>query len=578
MKDLKRRPLSAALALILFVPAASCTRGTPAPDDRARSVVPFRGGALTAAIRDDPATFNPYVGRSTDAVEVLTRLLHASLVRIDRRTGEVTPWLADHWTASDDRVTWTIALRKDVCFSDGTPFKADDVVFAFAAVNDPAAASAIGDSLLIDGRPITAVAVDDATVMLRFPAPPGAGLQILDNLPILPRHKLESALRHGHLKDQWTIATAPSDVVGLGPFRLAEYRPGEEVVVERNPFYWRADKRGVALPYLDRLTLTIVRDLNTELLRIRNGQIDIGAREIRPEDYAALRRDEDAGRVRLADAGVSLDPNMLWFNLSAGAYANDSRKPWLQSGAFRKAISYAVNRQGIVDQVFLGAAVPVFGPVTPGNQEWYAAGGPLYEYDPPGAATLLQGLGLEDRNGDGIREDSTGRPVRFSVLTQQQDTIRMRTLAVVQEQLRRVGITIDIVGVDRGMIIRRWSAGDYDAIYFGVEATSYDPADNLDFWLSSGSFHLWNAGQRRPATDWERRIDDLMRQQAQTADRLDRQRLFGDAQRILADQQPVICFAAPRLVSVLSMRVANATPAPLRPIVLWNAESLAIHR
>jgi peptide/nickel transport system substrate-binding protein len=578
MKDLKRRPLSAALALMLFVPAASCTRGTAAPDDRARPVVPFRDGALTAAIRDDPATFNPYVGRSTDAVEVLTRLLHASLVRLNRRTGEVTPWLADHWTASDDRLTWTIALRKDVCFSDGTPFKADDVVFAFAAVNDPAAASAIGDSLLINGRPITAVAVDDATVMLRFPAPPGAGLQILDNLPILPRHKLESALRGGHLKDQWTIATAPSDVVGLGPFRLAEYRPGEEVVVERNPFYWRADERGVALPYLDRLTLTIVRDLNTELLRIRNGQIDIGAREIRPEDYAALRRDEDAGRVRLADAGVSLDPNMLWFNLSATAYANDSRKPWLQSGAFRKAISYGVNRQAIVDQVFLGAAVPVFGPVTPGNQGWYAAGGPQYEYDPPRAATLLQGLGLEDRNGDGIREDSTGRPVRFSVLTQQQDTIRMRTLAVVQEQLRRVGITIDIVGVDRGMIIRRWSAGDYDAIYFGVEATSYDPADNLDFWLSSGSFHLWNAGQRRPATDWERRIDDLMRQQAQAADRPDRQRLFGEAQRILADEQPVICFAAPRLVSVLSMRVANATPAPLRPIVLWNAESLATHR
>jgi peptide/nickel transport system substrate-binding protein len=578
MKDWKHRSLSAALAVMLLVATASCRHGADRPEEHARPTVPSLGGALTAAIRDDPATFNPYVGRSTDVVEVLTRLLHASLVRIDRRTGDVTPWLADHWTASEDRLTWTIALRKDVCFSDGTPFTSADVVFAIAAVNDPAVASAIGDSLLVNGRPITAVAADDATVILRFAAPPGAGLQILDNLPILPRHKLEAALRGGRLKEQWTIAAAPSDVVGLGPFRLSEYRPGEAVVVERNPFYWRVDERGVALPYLDRLTLTIVRDLNTELLRIRNGQIDIGAREIRPEDYAALRRDEDAGRVRLADAGVSLDPNMLWFNLSPAAYANDGRKPWLQSGAFRKAISYAVNRQAIVDQVFLGAAVPVFGPVTPGNQGWYAAGGPRYDYDPARAATLLQGLGLEDRNGDAIREDSTGRPVRFSVLTQQQDTIRMRTLAVVQEQLRGVGITMDIVGVDRGMIIRRWSAGDYDAIYFGVEATSHDPADNLDFWLSSGSFHLWNAGQRRPATDWERHIDELMRQQARTADRVERRRLFGEAQRILADQQPVICFAAPRLVSVLSTRVANATPAPLRPIVLWNAESLATDR
>ena len=122
---------------------------------------------------------------------------------------------------------------------------------------------------------------------------------------------------------------------------------------------------GHALPYLDHMKLAIVRDANTELLRIQNGQVDIGAREIRAEDYAALRRDELQGRVQLADAGVAADTNMLWFNLSSRAYANDSRKVWLQSLELRKAISHAVDRQAIVDQVFLGAAVPVFGPVTP---------------------------------------------------------------------------------------------------------------------------------------------------------------------------------------------------------------------
>jgi peptide/nickel transport system substrate-binding protein len=126
------------------------------------------------------------------------------------------------------------------------------------------------------------------------------------------------------------------------------------------------------------------------------------------------------------------------------------------------------------------------------------------------------------------------------------------------------------------LIVQRWGAGKYDAIYFGVESSSYDPANNLDFWLSSGSFHLWHAEQRTPATDWERRIDVLMRQQAVARDQPERQRLFADAQRVLAEQQPVICFAAPRVIVALSSRVTNAMPAPLKPLVLWNAETLAV--
>lgn len=574
------RAAAAVLAIMLLAAASACggdRAGAAAGVEHVPEGVP-RGGELTAAIRDDPPTFNPYVGRNTNVLEVITRLLHAPLVRIDRITGEVEPWLAERWAQSDDGLTWTLMLRKGVCFSDGSPFTSADVIFALSAVYDARSVSAIGDSLLVNGQPITAEAPDGSTVILRFPTRPGAGLQILDNLPILPRHKLEAAQRDGRLKEQWTLATAPSEVVGLGPFRLAAYQSSERIVLERNPFYWRRDARGATLPHLDRVTLAVVRDQNTEVLRMQNGQIDISAREIRPEDYVALRRDEARGRVQLADAGVGLDPNMLWFNLSPAAYAGDSRKPWLQSEDFRKAISHAVDRKTLVDQVFLGAAVPVFGPVTPGNRSWYAAGAPEYPYDPARASALLAGLGLTDRNGDRMLEDRGGRPVRFSILSQQQDTIRMRTLSVVQEQLRRIGVVVDIAGVDGGTIVQRWARGQYDAIYFGVEATSYDPANNLDFWLSSGSFHLWNAEQKTPATEWERRIDALMQRQVLAADQAERRRLFEEAQRILGEHLPVICFAAPRVIMAMTPRVVNATPVPLKPPVLWNADTLAVSR
>ena len=153
------------------------------------------------------------------------------------------------------------------------------------------------------------------------------------------------------LKQEWTVA-ATRPRWSARPISAGAYHSSRRIELERNPFYWGRDERGGALPYLDRLTLAIVRDQNTERLRLENGQIDIGAREIRADDYATLRRDEARGRLRLVDAGIGLDPNMLWFNLSPEAYPGDPRKQWLQSADLRRAISLAVDRRAVVDQVY----------------------------------------------------------------------------------------------------------------------------------------------------------------------------------------------------------------------------------
>ncbi|MGE5814597.1 MAG: ABC transporter substrate-binding protein, partial [Acidobacteriota bacterium] len=267
---------------------------------------------------------------------------------------------------------------------------------------------------------------------------------------------------------------------------------------------------------------------------------------------------------------------MLWFNLAPQAFRGDPRKPWLQSEDFRKAISHATDRQAVVDQVYSGLAVPIYGPVTPGNKEWYVEDTTRYEYDPARARTLLvEGLGFVDNDKDGMLEDRAGRDVRVSILTQQQDTIRVRTASVIQAQLKRAGIAVDIVSLDPGSLVQRFVAGNYDAIYFGVEASSTDPANNLDFWLSSGSFHVWNPGQKTPATDWEGRIDQLMQRQIATADQDERKRLFGEVQQIFAEHIPILYFAAPRLLVAMSPRVVNEHPAPLKPLVLWSADTLA---
>jgi peptide/nickel transport system substrate-binding protein len=535
-----------------------------------------RGGTLRAILRDEPTGFNRYFGQPDNTRELLAQLLSDRLVRVNRVTDSLEPRLAERWVAEPDGVTYTLTLRPGVTYSDGTPFTSGDVLFAFEAVYRKEVRSAIGTALTIAGQQLEVTAPDLATVRIRFPSAFGPGLRVLDNLPILARHKLEPALRNGTFDKAWGLTTPPSDMPGLGPFVVESYVPGRTLTLARNPRFWRADDRGRPLPYLDRIEFHIVADMNTEILQLESGAVDLMFGDVRPEDYASLRQLQDRGRARLVDAGVSLDPPMFWFNLDPAAKASDPRRAWLQATDFRRGLSHAIDRDAIVRTVYLGAAVPAFGPVTPGNKTWHLADLPRYAYDPTAARARFAAAGLSDANGDGLLEDKAGHAARFSVITNRGNTIRERTVSVLQEQFRKVGVTLDVVALERRAVIQRILGKDYDAVYFGAEATSTDPSSNLDFWTSSGGFHVWNMGQSKPATDWERRIDDLMNQQVAASDLAERQRIFGEVQRIFAENIPVIYIAAPRLTVALGPRVLNATPVPLRPTVLWNAEVLAV--
>jgi peptide/nickel transport system substrate-binding protein len=113
-------------------------------------------------------------------------------------------------------------------------------------------------------------------------------------------------------------------------------------------------------------------------------------------------------------------------------------------------------------------------------------------------------------------------------------------------------------------------------MYFVAPSDSTDPARNLDFWMSSGSFHYWNPEQKAPATTWEKNVDDLMRRQSTTLDAGERRRLFADAQRAMAAETPIICVAAPKVMVAMSARLHGATPSVLQPLVLWNADVLSV--
>jgi ABC-type transport system substrate-binding protein len=152
-----------------------------------------------------------------------------------------------------------------------------------------------------------------------------------------------------------------------------------------------------------------------------------------------------------------------------------------------------------------------------------------------------------------------------------------RGAKVISDELKKIGFTVDVVSLEGNALVERFITGkNYDAIYFNLFGTDTDPAMNLDLWLSSGNARVWNFGQKTPANDWERRIDELMAENVATGDLNARKRAFAEVQKVFAEHLPLIHFAAPRIFIAASPRVINMTPSVARPQVLWAADTVAV--
>jgi len=552
---------------------------TPERDDSAGEIVisevASRGGRLTASLRSEPRTFNRLIDQNFP-VDLYAILTSSKLIRVNRATRALEPGLVEKWSTSPDTLTHTLTLRDGVTWSDGTPFTSADVLFTFQAIYDPKVASVLASGLSVNGQPFKVTAPDARTVIVTLPAPFGPGIAILDNVHVQPKHKLQAALAAGTFRDALGVATPPADLAIIGPFMLRSYEPGQRMVFDRNPRYWKKDAAGIQLPYAEQVVLEVVPDQNAELVRLQGGQIDMLQQPIRPEDVATLRPLIDQGRVRVIELGVGTDPDLLFFNLRSPYWAKDPRREWITRKEFRKALSHAVDREAYANTVFLGAGVPIWGPITPGNKEWFSPNVFRYGYSVERAREILAELGLVNRDADEWLEDASNTEARFTLLTFRGNSSLERGTAFLRDALRPIGVAVDVVTLEQGTVVQRMLKSDFDAIMLFFSTTNLDPAMNPDFWLSSGPAHVWNVAQATPATDWEKEIDDLMREMTAQVDPAERKRLFDQVQRVFAENLPTLSFVAPRLHMGVSGRVGGLEPSILRPQLLWNVDRITV--
>ena len=580
MNRQSRALLSVLLMGVIGLTAWRSCKSTPTPEpDSSTAIVisdtPTRGGQLLSSLRSEPRSFNRFVARDVPT-ELYSILTASRLIRVNRATMEVEPALAEKWTVSPDNLVYTLTLRDGVTWSDGQPFTSADVLFSFQAVYDDKVNSVLASSLKIDGKPLRVSAPDPRTVVVTFPHTFGPGIEMLDNLQLAPRHKYEAALKAGTFAQQMGVSTAPADLVVIGPYMLSSYVAGQRLVFDRNPHYWKKDAAGTQLPYIDQVALEIVPDQNAELVRLQAGQIDTLQQQIRPEDIATLKPLERQGKVRVIELGVGTDPDMFFFNLRDAYWQKDPRRDWITRKEFRQAISHAIDREAWANSVFLGAGVPVWGPITSGNQKWFSPNVPRYGYSLDRAKELLASIGLKNRDDDEWLEDEKGNEARFTVLVYRGNTSLERGSAILRDELKKVGIAVDVVLLEQGALVERMLQGQFESIFFVVTATSFDPAMNADFWLSSGSAHVWNMNQAKPATDWEKQIDDLMLKVMTSVDQDERKKTFDEVQKVFAANVPILYFVTPRMYMGVSDRVGGLSPSVIRPQLLWNIDRMTV--
>ena len=526
----------------------------------AESPRPTSGGVLHVALRTDPKTFNPIIAMDAPSRDVIWRL-HSDLISINRVTQKTVPALCESWKLEGFR--YILKLRHGVRFSDGAPFTASDVVFSFAVYLDEKVNSPQRDLLIFDSKSIEVKELDPFTVAVTLPAPYAAAERLFDSIAMLPKHKLETAWKAGKLRESWRVNTNPAEIVGLGPYRLREYRPGEAVLLERNPFYWK-----VNLPYLDGIEFRVLADEDLQLARFQSGELDILNR-LSPKAVSMLQSQPE---VNLADLGPGLEYNFLCFNLAP----DNPKIGWFGRREFREALSLAVDRHSITKLVFQNRATPIWGHVSPGNHLWHSAAIPQPARSLIAAKAKLSAAGFH-WTGLGVLVDAAQLPVQFSILVSSSSSERQKMAAILQDDFKQLGISVTVVTLEfRTLLDRVLKTRKFDATLLGLGGGDADPNPEMGVWLSSGSMHLWNPEQKMPGTKWESEIDILMKRQMLTVNYRERRRLYDQVQEIVAREQPMIFLVSPNVVVSSKKRLGNFKPAILDHQTLWNADELFI--
>ena len=478
----------------------------------------------------EPPTLNPTTYRDVYGGQILY-YTNGYLYMLDKPTATLKPELAaDFPKRSEDNLEWTIPLRKDVKWHDGTPFTAQDVKASFDILMHPKVDSQRQKSYYTDVKEV--LVVDDHTVKFVYSQPYYFALYSLYDFPLVPKHVV-------HELDDERDWNDVHQVVGCGPYILKEWKKGEEVILERNENHWGPK------PNLRTIRIKFIKDDTPAIQALRRGEID--AMALPPQNWDRDLKD-DAEVMKEYRNLIYYRPRYFYIGWNCG------RDPF-KSKKVRKALTQLLDVQDVMKAVYFGYGQQVTGP-SYFQSEQYNKNVKALPHSPDAARKLLAEEGWVDTDKDGVL-DKDGKKFEFEFLITTQNPIAEKTATLMKESYKKAGIVVTIRAIDWSAFLEQLDLDKWDSCTL---AWSWD-------WPENDPYQVWHSSQIEQRGSNRVKFnhpeaDKLITDARKEFDKDKRNALYHRLHEIIYDEQPYTFLYNPQSIVLVHKRFQGVTTYP----------------
>jgi peptide/nickel transport system substrate-binding protein len=409
----------------------------------------------TVGATDDFITHNPFVATTNLTTESF--ITSRGLFTNDPLTDEVTPYMAQSYTVSANKLVWTLKLRSGMKWSDGQPIVGQDWVTTAQIHASSEIITNRRDSFFIDGKPIVVTSPNDETVIYSFPKTVATAVDVM-SLPVWPAHVFAPVLSTqgiAGLKTMWGLSENPKNIVSTGPFRVQSYQAGKALTLERNPFFgeWNVNASGQPLPYLSTVTRQIYKDRVTMTADYLRGELDQISTSS-PTEVAQIQTAINQNGLRaVLRLNIAPQTSRLLLSFNWNIAADPFKQELFRNVNFRQAMSFMLNRQAIVTEAFSGLAKPLYGSLTDALGDWVSPDIQTFRYDLDAARKSLAKIGFNKKNSDGLLVNRDGKTISFNVMNQANTPLLKPALAVMTRDAQALGIRMNFVETPQAQLV-----------------------------------------------------------------------------------------------------------------------------
>lgn len=504
---------------LVTAPVAVSASAAPASARAAEATSGQDGKILRVGVNREVDTLNPFISITLMGTSIL-RYQFEFLTTYSQ--GSMTPEgaLAESWETSDDKLTWTYHIRKDVKWSDGKPVTAKDAAWTFQKMLDDETAQTANGSYIKQWESVTAT--DDWTLEIKTKVPQ-ATMDALD-IPIVPEHVWSK------MSD---ISAAPEfPMVGNGPYYVTEFKEAQFTKMKANEHYWRG------APKVDEIHFIYYSNSDAAVTALQGGEVDL-INPLTPTQYDALQSDPN---IQLNNAQNRRFNELL---INPGAATNDGTpigdgNPALKDVKLRQAIAQAIDSKTLVDKVWSGYATEAAGYIPPMFKDfaWKPTGDQVRKFDLDAANKALDDAGYK-KGPDGIRLDKQGKPLNLRLLTHAERDIDENASPFIKGWLKDIGIEVTVEPRSDNQVNEDTTRGKFDLAISGWSANP-DPDYVLSLQTCANRPNADGQGATPDSFLCNEEYDELYAKQLSEFDRNKRIDIVKQMQSVLYDQATLV--------------------------------------